>query len=98
MPRIVKSPAAETDLENIWLYSFEKWGEERGDRYHDELFKGMNRLIDHPMSGQSREQVRQGYRSIQINRHVVYYRLDGEIIDIVRVLHERMIPQKHLSG
>lgn len=93
---VVKSPEAETDLEDIWLYSFEKWSEDQADRYYDELIDGINKLIDNPMLGKSREYVRRDYRSLQINRHVIYYRLQGEVIDIVRVLHERMAPDRHL--
>ncbi|MCW5700066.1 MAG: type II toxin-antitoxin system RelE/ParE family toxin [Rhodospirillales bacterium] len=96
MARIVKSPKAETDLENIWLCSFERWNEEQADRYYDELIRGIERLSDNPMLGKSREQIRKGYRSIQINRHVVYYRLQDNIIDIVRVLHQRMMPEKYI--
>jgi len=40
MRHIFKSPAAENDLENIWLYSFGEWGEEQADRYYDELVAG----------------------------------------------------------
>ncbi len=93
---IVKSPAAEIDLEKIWLYSFEQWNEGQADRYYDALLEGINRLVDNPMLGKSRQHVRQGYRSLQINRHVIYYRQQGDTIDIVRVLHERMIPEKYL--
>ena len=42
------------------------------------------------------EIIHQGYRSLQTNKHVAYYRVDGEDIYIVRVLHERMLPEKHL--
>ncbi|MCP4935105.1 MAG: type II toxin-antitoxin system RelE/ParE family toxin [bacterium] len=69
------SPEAETDLEDIWLYSFEKWSENQADRYYDVLIDGINKLIDNPMLGKSREYVRRDYRSLQINRHVIYYRL-----------------------
>ncbi len=96
MPHIVKSPKAEIDLENIWLYSFKKWSEDQADKYYDELTEGMNSLLENPLLGKSRDEVRKGYRSIHINRHVIYYRLLEETIDIVRVLHERMIPEKHL--
>ncbi len=96
MPYVVKSPEAETDLEDIWLYSFEKWSEGQADRYYDELINGINKLIDNPMLGKSREYIRRDYRSLQINRHVIYYRLQGEVIDIVRVLHKRMDPERHL--
>ena len=32
MPTIVISPLAELDLENIWLYTYEKWGERQALR------------------------------------------------------------------
>ncbi len=96
MVKIVKSPHAESDLENIWLYSFEKWGEKQADHYYDALLNGINHLAENPLLGKSRDQIRQGYRSLQINRHVIYYRIQADIIDIVRVLHEQMIPEKHL--
>jgi len=96
MFNIIKSPDAETDLENIWLYSFEQWNEEQADRYHDQLIEGLENLKANPKIGKSRESIREGYRSIQINHHIIYYRLDDEIIDIIRVLHESMLSTKHL--
>ena len=96
MREVVKSPLAEEDLLDIWLYSYGKWGENQASQYLLQLETGMLSLSSNPVVGKSREGVRLGYRSIQINRHVIYYRLEGEIINIVRVLHERMIPEKHL--
>lgn len=96
MYEVVKSPLAKSDLKKIWRYSFDKWGEDQAGKYLLQLDAGMQGLTSNPKVGKSREKVRKGYRSIQINRHVIYYRLHGQIIDIVRVLHERMIPEKHL--
>jgi toxin ParE1/3/4 len=96
MAQLYKSPAAEADLESIWLYSFERWGEAQADLYFDQLVSGMDQLLANPMLGQSREEVRQGYRSLQVKHHVIYYRLVGDMIDIVRVLHEKMLPLNHV--
>ena len=96
MHKVAKSPLAKRDLKKIWRYSFDKWGEDQAAKYLLQLDAGMQRLAENPNIGKSREKVRQSYRSIQINRHVIYYRQQGDIIDIVRVLHERMIPEKHL--
>lgn len=96
MLRVHTSHAAALDLEEIWLYSFEEWDEEQADRYYDQLIDGIEKLIDNPELGKSRETIRTGYRSIQINRHVVYYRVDADVILISRILHERMLPTKHL--
>jgi len=96
MYEVVKSPLAKDDLKNIWHYSFKKWGEDKAVEYLLQLDAGIQRLISNPELGQSRATIRVGYRSLQINRHLVYYRLQGQTIDIVRVLHERMKPTKHL--
>jgi len=61
-----------------------------------QLDAGIQGLIDNPNIGKSCDGIRQGYRSIQINSHVIYYRVDADEIDVVRVLHERMLPDKHL--
>jgi len=96
MLEVVKSPLAENDLLDIWQYSYDKWGADKAAEYLLQLDAGMHGLVTNPKVGKSREKVRKGYRSIQINRHVIYYRLKGNFIGIVRVLHERMIPDKHL--
>ncbi len=96
MHEVVISPLAEDDLKDIWHYSFKKWGEDKAVEYVLQLDVGIRGLISNPLLGKSRDKVRKGYRSIQINRHVIYYRLLEDTIDIVRVLHERMIPDKHL--
>lgn len=98
MFEIVKTPLAETDLENIWAYSFQTWGEAQADRYLEQLELGVRRLLDNPNLGKARENIRAGYHSIQINRHIVYYRMQGQQVEIVRVLHERMDPWHHLGG
>lgn len=96
MIKIIKSPLAEDDLLDIWQYSYDKWGVDKAAEYLMQLNTGMQGLTSNPMLGKSRDVVRRGYRSIQINRHVIYFRRQGNTIDIVRVLHERMMPAKHL--
>lgn len=96
MLKVVKSPLAEEDLLDIWQYSYNKWGADKAVEYLMQLDSGMQKLTSNPMLGKSRNTVRLGYRSIQINRHVIYYKTTDRNIDIIRVLHERMIPDKHL--
>ena len=96
MRHIHKTRDAEIDLEDIWLYSFEQWNEEQADRYYDQILDGIEQLIDNPEMGKSRAIIRSGYRSIQVNSHIVYYRIEDDAIRVIRVLHERMLPTKHL--
>ena len=96
MLNVVKSPLAENDLIDIWQYSYDKWGADKAAEYLMQLNAGMQGLTNNPQLGKSREHIRIGYRSIQINHHVIYYRLGDKFIDIIRVLHESMLPTKHL--
>lgn len=97
MADIVLTPLAATDLKGIWRYSFERWGAEQADRYLFELEAGIAQLAGNPQLGKAREAIRPGYRSLQLARHSVFYRLTGDAVEIVRVLHERMEPGAHLG-
>jgi plasmid stabilization system protein ParE len=39
-----------------------------------------------------------GLRRMEIGRHVVFYREDTEGILISRILHRRMLPERHVTG
>ncbi|HGG59284.1 MAG TPA: type II toxin-antitoxin system RelE/ParE family toxin [Gammaproteobacteria bacterium] len=96
MFEIHKSRRACADIHNIWLYSFENWGEAQADKYFDQLMAGINELRRHPELGKPRDSLRKGYRSLQIQHHVVFYTVSSSIVSIKRVLHERMDPDAGL--
>lgn len=96
MYKIHKRALAEKDIKNIWLYTYEQWGETQADRYYDELEYGIKSLGHNPHLGKKRDTLRQGYYAFTINRHVVYYRVEASTIHIIRVLHECMDPAQHL--
>lgn len=96
MREIVKRPLARQDLKDIWRYSFETWSETQADTYLAELDAGIARLRDNPELGKRRDALRSGYRSLQINEHIIYYVLTPYVIRIVRVLHTRMDPDRYL--
>ena len=98
MYRIHKQALAEEDIQGIWLYTYEKWGEAQADKYFDELEYGIKTIGHNPAIGKNCDAIREGYRSFQINRHIVYYKVKSSTIHIVRVLHERMDPMRHLEN
>ena len=98
MPSIHKHARAESDLIEIWLYTYNRWGEVQADRYFNELDKGIRGLGRNPELGQRCDAIREGYRSLRIHRHVVYYTVTPSVIHIIRVLHERMDPDRHFAG
>ena len=97
MPRVRKQARAETDLIDIWLYTYEQWGEAQAEQYFDALENGINKLGRHPELGRRCDHIRQGYFSLRINRHVVYYTVTASTVHVIRVLHERMDPGRQFS-
>jgi toxin ParE1/3/4 len=91
------SARAAIDIRGILKYTLRRWGVAQHDDYAAKLERGLERLVDYPESGRARDDLRPGYRSFQVEQHVVYYWLDGDVVRVVRVLHEKMDAQKRLG-
>lgn len=96
MRELVISERAEADLREIWLYSFDNWGEAQADRYLDELDAGLRKCGVEPEGGKQREAVRSGYWSSLVRKHVVFYTFTDAEVLIQRVLHGSMDPSRHV--
>lgn len=95
MKGLVFSPAAEADIEAIWEYSADNWGEDQADRYTDDIRETCNGLI----TGDQRSKpvdVRPGYFKCKTGSHMLYFRDLRDVIVIVRVLHGAQDVQRHL--
>ncbi len=95
--RLVVSERAQSDLIEIWQFSFETWGEAQADRYLDELDAGLRACGDAPDRGRRRDEIRPGYWSLLVRRHVAFYTVTAEEILIRRVLHCSMDPDLHMD-
>lgn len=92
------SQEAIKDLNKIWVYTFHKWSKEQADRYYDLIIAEMEFIADHVMAGKSAEQIRHNYRISKVKSHLIFYRkLENDMVEIVRILHQRMDTKKHLK-
>jgi toxin ParE1/3/4 len=87
--RIELARRARRDLQGIRLYGLAQWGEERANAYHDALTKGFAMLQDFPELGVARDDLRPGLRSLQVEQHRILYRIRGETIRVLRIIHGR---------
>ena len=87
---------AESDLEKIWLYTFENWSSEQADRYLNFLLDEFDYLCLKPDSGNDFGKIRKGYWRSKVNSHFVFYKIKKDQIEIIRVLHEMMDIESHL--
>ncbi|EDT03120.1 plasmid stabilization system [Burkholderia ambifaria IOP40-10] len=89
------TPLAETDLEDIWTYTFERWSLEQAEHYVDELAAAFERLARREWAGQP-SRAGKGYWRYLVGSHVVFYRETTDTVDVIRVLHQRMDVDRHL--
>ena len=53
-------------------------------------------LADNPALGRTCDDVRPSLRRMEIGRHVVFYREGIRGILVSRILHRRMLPERHV--
>ena len=93
----VISKRAISDLEEIWLYTVEKWSIEQADRYYNLIFDEITYICKNINAGKSMEHVRKGYRASKVKSHYIFYRVLNDTIEIIRILHERMDIENRLN-
>jgi toxin ParE1/3/4 len=90
MPRIIKQFQAEQDLLDIWLYTFNEWGEQQADDYLDELDQAIQLLAEQPLMCRERLELAPPVRIHHHAHHLVVYLALDHGINVIRVLHENM--------
>ena len=83
---------AQIDIENIWLYTFERWSLEQADRYFNLILDEIEYLTQNPTSGKDIQHLRKGYYQAKVKSHFIFYRINLEEnkLEIIRVLHQQM--------
>jgi toxin ParE1/3/4 len=90
------SRAADGDLNEIYIYSYRTFGAAKADAYLLSLEKCFDQLAEFPGMGQSIDHLRRGYFRFPHASHAVFFVRASGGIRIVRVLHQRMDPERHL--
>ena len=86
---------AEANLLDIANYTLRTWGHDQAVRYVDDLEACCRRLADNPELGRACDHVRPGLRRMEHGRHVLFYRIGAKGILVSRILHQRMLPERH---
>ncbi len=86
------SREAARDLENIWLYTLETWSGEQADRYYNLLLDEIEYVAEKPRVGKDYGHIRDGYLRTRVKSHFIFYKINStqNIIEIIRILHQRM--------
>jgi len=89
------SRRAEADLLSIAEYTLRTWGNDQTALYLNELEACCKRLADSPALGRPCDEIRPGLHRLEHGKHVVFYRQERGGILVSRILHERMLAERH---
>jgi toxin ParE1/3/4 len=96
VPEYRLSRLARLDLIQIADYTVDTWGAEQAYRYLDSLEACFQQLAQTPAMGRPCATVRPGYRQMEHESNVIFYRAKKKGVFIGRILHQRMLPGRHL--
>ena len=92
------SRLAQGDLADIRDHTLENHGAAQAAAYLEGIEVLFRRLVDHPSIGAENSDIRPDVRSLPFQRHRIYYRVDGESIVVIRVLHQSMDAGRWIGG
>lgn len=94
--KLVVSPRAQADIDDIWEYTVRRWGERQAEAYIGLIKEGVDAIAENPAVGRPCDDVRPGYRRYLVGSHVLFYRVRTDDVAVIRILHQRMDVERHL--
>lgn len=91
------SRAAERDLIDIYLHGIERFGPAQAERYLNAINAKVEMAASHPDFGANYGAIQSGLRRYQAVSHAIYFQPTPSGILVLRVLHGRMDPGRHLG-
>lgn len=86
MSKVRFQPAAEADLDDIWL-TIGLNSPAAADRTVDAIYNRSMQLVDFPELGPERPEIADGLRSLVQGHYLILYRIAETSVEIVRVIH-----------
>lgn len=94
--RLRISKLALADVEEIFAYTAEHWGERQAERYTAQIWDCFEQIAAAPERWRLREDVHPGCRIGFSGRHAVLYRIRKGRVEVARVLHGAMDFSRHV--
>jgi toxin ParE1/3/4 len=80
------SNQAKEDLIRIHNYGIKKFGEAQADNYFETFFEYFNLISQRPLSFESVDHIRKGYRRCVVGSDSIYYKINADIVDIMAII------------
>jgi toxin ParE1/3/4 len=76
------------DIQNIYSYSIENWGEDKADEYVSNLYKDFNKITNKIELGELRKERSNPFLMFPSGRHYIIYEPFKDGIIIITLLHQ----------
>lgn len=87
---------AKEDLKRIYNYGVLKFGVVQADKYFDSFFKQFDKIAQNPLSFQSVDFIRKGYRRCPCGSDSIYYKIENVTIEIMAIIGSQDFDSKSL--
>jgi toxin ParE1/3/4 len=96
MKPLIFLPAASADIDSIYDYTEENWGDEQAEAYAFGIRDICRTVASGARRGRQISGLKAGYLALAYRSHFVIYRNEDVQIVVVRILHQRMNLSRHL--
>lgn len=80
------SEEAKNDLTGIHQYGVREFGETQADDYFWKIIQKLDVVAETPELYQKVPEIREGYRRSVCGVHAIYYRIDGNTVEVMAIL------------
>lgn len=84
--------AAKIDLINIHQYGVINFGEDQADRYYFAFFEQFEKIAAQPYLYPAVDYIRPGYRRCVLGVDSIYYYVQDESVEIIRIIGRQDFP------
>ncbi|MBE0424053.1 MAG: type II toxin-antitoxin system RelE/ParE family toxin [Lutibacter sp.] len=86
MSKYKLSNAAKEDLIRIHHYGEKKFGIVQADKYYDSFFEYFEIIAQRPLSFESVDFIKKGYRRCVCGSDSIYYKINNDIVEIMTII------------
>jgi toxin ParE1/3/4 len=90
------SPKARQDFVDILRHTGETWGQNQLLVYRDKINDALEAIGHNPELGHCHNDLPSTHLAYLVGSHIIIYRINADIIGIVRILHQRMSVTRHV--
>ena len=86
MSKYKLSNVAKEDLIRIHHYGVKKFGIVQADKYYDSFFEYFEIIAQRPLSFESVDFIKKGYRRCVCGSDSIYYKINNDIVEIMTII------------